>query len=419
MRVLIALLAAVPAWPQTPEALLAAAQTARWEQPYLARPTCQPRKPAQMDLQATQQWTHHCAETRYGIIRESFYYVFGEPARTALLRLDLRPQANLTIEQTRETLTRRLGPPDHEPEIMEIGFRRLRFGQPIAGDHWKSGALHYFLHANQSASSPLGVRTGVQLIVMHQRLFDERARDEFILKVDGIGTADPTAQPSGDPVALLREAARANRDDRARLLLEADSAIRRRAGRMTEAQAPPLRRALVPYGVKLGPEGHYGGILYHSELLWRVWREFPDTAAGERAFLDLQQRGWHTDPGVGCPPNPDLFGAVIENGEKFLADRPSTRFRKEILHTIAAAYESWWSISHAPSDDGIVGSMPYPRRASNARSAERVRQRAIEYYREIVRLAPESPEAAAALRRLPRLELGLDTGQRRFFCFYC
>jgi hypothetical protein len=34
-------------------------------------------------------------------------------------------------------------------------------------------------------------------------------------------------------------------------------------------------------------------------------------------------------------------------------------------------------------------------------------------------MAPGSPEAASALRRLPRLELGLDTGQRRFFCSYC
>lgn len=419
MRVFAVLLAALPAWPQIPEAMLAAARTARWDQPYLARAACRPRKPAQMDLNATQQWTHHCAETRGGLIRESFYFVFGEPSRTALLRLDLRPDSGVTLEQARDVFTRSLGAPDHRPEIMEIGFRRPRFGQPVAGDHWKSGALHYFLHANQSASSPLGVRTGVQLIVMHQRLFDERSRDEFILKVDGIGTADPAPQPPADPVALLHEAARAGRDDRARLLLGADAAVRRAAGRLTEAQAGPLRRALTPYGVKLGPEGHYGGILYHSELLWRVWREFSDTDAGERAFVKLQNRGWYTDPNIGCPPNPDLFGAVIEKGEKFLADRPATRFRKEILHTIAVAYESWWSIARAPADDGIVSLMPYPRRAANAREAARARLRALEYYREIVRMAADSPEAAAALRRIPRLELDFDTGQRRFFCFYC
>ena len=41
------------------------------------------------------------------------------------------------------------------------------------------------------------------------------------------------------------------------------------------------------------------------------------------------------------------------------------------------------------------------------------------FYREVVSLASGSPEAASALRLLPRLELGLDTGQRRFFCSFC
>ena len=69
---------------------------------------------------------------------------------------------------------------------MEIGFRPLRYGQPVAGDHWKGGGLHYFLHANLSASSPMGVRRGVQLIVINDRLFDERIQDALILRVDGI-----------------------------------------------------------------------------------------------------------------------------------------------------------------------------------------------------------------------------------------
>jgi hypothetical protein len=419
MRELLLALLALPAWSQTPEAMLAAARAARWEQPYVARASCRQRKPVQMDIYATQQWTHHCVETRGGIVRESFYYVFGEPARTALLRVDLRPESGLTIDQVRALFTSRLGVSDHKPEMMEIGFRSLRFGQPVAGDHWKSGPIHYFLHVNQSHSAPLGVRTGVQLIVLHERLFDERARDEFILEVDGIGTAEATDEPNADPIGLLRQAARAAGGDRARLLLAANRAIHRLAGKMSEAQAPPLRRALAPYGVKLGPEGHYGGILYYSELLWRVWREFPNTEAGERAFVELQNRGWYTNPNIGCPPNPDLFHDVIGHGEAFLAARPATHLRKEVLFTVAAAYESWWSIARAPADDGIVSMMPYPRRVANARGARRARLRAIEYYREIVRIAPDAPEAAAALRRLPRLELDLDTGQRRFFCFTC
>jgi hypothetical protein len=171
--------------------------------------------------------------------------------------------------------------------------------------------------------------------------------------------------------------------------------------------------------VKLGGELHYGGLDYRRDLLWRVWREFPQTAAGEQAFVLLQSRGWNTDNQLGCPPNPDFFRTVIEKGEAFLAERPGSAVRTEVLHALAVAYESWWSIARAPADDGIVSLSVYPRRADNAREAVLARAQAIQYYREIVRIAPESPEAAAARRRLPRLELDLDTGQRRFFCFTC
>jgi hypothetical protein len=90
-----------------------------------------------------------------------------------------------------------------------------------------------------------------------------------------------------------------------------------------------------------------------------------------------------------------------------------------VLYALAVANESWWSIAHAPKDDEFVNAPPYPRRAANARQAQRALEVAIRYYREVVRIAPGTPEAASALRRLPRLELGLDTGQRRFFCSYC
>jgi hypothetical protein len=204
MRTLLLIVAGgVPAWSQPVETIVAAARTARWEQPYIARASCGPRKPVQMDLNATTQWNHHCSATRDGVVRESFYYVFGEPARTALLRVDLQPQAGLTLADLRAALSRRFGPPDHAPALMEIGFRPLRFGQPVNGDHWKNGVLHYFLHDNRSASQPLGVRTGVQLVILHQRLFDERARDDFILRVDGIGIADTAPPPTpADPMAL-------------------------------------------------------------------------------------------------------------------------------------------------------------------------------------------------------------------------
>src|SRR5204863_9403858 len=128
---------------------------------------------------------------------------------------------------------------------------------------------------------------------------------------------------------------------------------------------------------------------------------------------------WDTDTSEGCPRNPDQFREVIARGEEFLARHPQTDFRLEITYTLAVANETWWSSAHAKQGDQVVGVAPYPRRAGNARDADAARARSIHYYREVLRLAPESPHAASALRRLPRLELGLDTGQRRFLCIEC
>jgi len=421
-----------------------------------------------MDTYATVQWTHHCSDTRDGVIRESFFYVFGEPARIARLRVDLRP-VDESAENTarllpalQRTLTARFGAGTHEPAMMEIGFYPPRYGQPVAGDHWKGGGRHYFLHANRSASEPMGIRRGVQLVVITDRLFAERTQDDLILRVENFGGAPEDDEPVRsrlkarigapyvramgalltrsaetprlvretiqDLTAILREADGSEAPRRALCLLAADAVINRLSGWLIEpapqgeresAVAAGVRRQLVRYGVKLGGMTHYGGLAYDRELLWRVWREWPDTEGGELAFLELQRAGWVTGAGEGCPKNPDLFREVIAKAEAFLADHPRTDFRTQVLYALAVANESWWSIAHAPKDDGFVNAPPYPRRTANARQAGRARDAAIRYYREVVALAPGTPEAASALRRLPRLELGLDTGQRRFFCSYC
>ena len=440
-RFVLLLIAATPLAAQTAERMLAMVNRVPWGE--APRAVCSTHTPVQMDIYATVQWTHHCAETRDGIVRESFYYVFGEPARAALLRTDVRPldesrdAAAATLRDLHQRLTARFGPPIQEPEMMEIGFRHLRYGEPVSGDHWHGGGLHYFLHANQTNPGPMGMRRGVQLVVLTDRLFAERERDALILRAEGffgegddpvrlrlqarIGelyTRPVKSRPSlQDLAALLRESDRAGRPRRALYLLAAHE-VTNKLAQMTGDPAP-LRRLLSSYGAKVGGMTHQGGLDYAGDLLWRVWREFPETEGGELAFLELERRGWNTATGEGCPKNPDLFREVIERGEDFLAGHPNTDFRREVTYMLAVANESWWSIAHARPDDQIVSGIPYPRRAQNAHESEAARARSIAYYREVVRMAPDSSEAASALRRLPRLELGLDTGQRRFFCFYC
>ncbi|MGD0771580.1 MAG: hypothetical protein ABSC05_02040 [Candidatus Solibacter sp.] len=442
LRAALFLLAVTPLCGQTAESMLALLNGVGWEAPPTA--ACAARIPVQMDVYATVEWTHHCTGTSAGVIREDFFYVFGEPARIARLRVDVRPvdespeNTARLLPAMQRALTARFGEPTHEPEMMEIGFRHPRYGQPVAGDHWQGGGLHYFLHANLSAAQPMGIRRGVQLVVVTGRLFEERARDDLILRAEGFSGE---AREDDDPVrarlkarigapyvratmpdltAILREADGAGAPRRAIDLVAADAVIGKLTQQLSEGPAAEsLRRQLAPYGVKLGGMTHQGGLAYERDLLWRVWRESPETEGGELAFLQLQRLGWNTGSGEGCPKNPDLFRDAIDRAEAFLASHPRSDFRKEVLYTLAVAHESWWSIAHAPRDDEFVNAPPYPRRASNAQQAERARAEAIRHYREVVALAPGSPEAASALRRLPRLELGLDTGQRRFFCSYC
>ena len=468
IRAALLMLVVSPLFGQTAAALLARLDGVQWEGPPTAM--CTPRIPIQLDIYATVEWTHHCTDTRDGLIREEFFYVFGEPGRVARLRVDVRPvdespeNTARLLPALRRTLTARFGAPSHEPELMEIGFRHLRYGEPIVGDHWTGGARHYFLHANLSAAQPMGVRKGVQLVVIADRLFAEREKDAQILRVEGfsgesheddnpvrmrlkarIGApyaramAANLAQPVDrarrvsetiqDLTAILRDADTSAAPHRALCLLAADSVINKLAQSLTESapngeresgEAAGVRRLLARYGVKLGGMTHYGGLAHGHELLERVWRESPETEAGELAFLEFQSSGWNPASGEDDrPKNPDLFREVIVKAEAFLAGHPRTDFRKQVLYALAVANESWWSIAHARAGDQWVSGIPYLRRAENTRQAEQARDAAIRYYREVVRLAPESPEAYSALRRLPRLVLGIDTGQRRFFRSYC
>jgi hypothetical protein len=427
---------------------------AAWGAPYVASKSagCQPRTPSQQVFGANDQWSESCTSHVDGLIDESYFFVF-DASGPVRLRMEIRPEppANVEVAQAlRERLTKRFGTPTHEANLMEVGL-------PFAGDHWSSSKLHYYLFQSPIGMHP-GVRGPVQLIAIDSRLFREIRRNAFVQQADVLFYPDPPARPflqqllgddytrlidaapktpsevqslaqqaSSEAFELLDVASRALLDEKAMLLLAVNGLVTKLSTLLWEVNshgdsetsaAGPIRKQLAKFGVNLGGNLHDGGLAYNQDLLWRVQREFPDSQAGQLAFLELQQRGWSTGQGPGCPANPDLFREVIEHGEAFLAQHPSTQFRKEVLFTLAVANESWWSVARAPADDGWVSGIPYPRKDLNQRQAGAARDRAIHYYEEIVKLAPESPEAASAERRLPRLKLGLDTGQRRFFCSF-
>ncbi len=150
------------------------------------------------------------------------------------------------------------------------------------------------------------------------------------------------------------------------------------------------------------------GIIH--DLLQKVWRDYPNTAWGGEAFLLFESMGW--DSSGMCEAGSDQFRTVIANAEKFLADHPASPHRLDVTLAKGMAYETWWSLSRARPGDDYVEAAKYRDGAAAAR------QKAIGIYEQIAKIAPDGAEAAYSRRRVPRLKLGIDTGQRAFFCIY-
>jgi hypothetical protein len=157
-----------------------------------------------------------------------------------------------------------------------------------------------------------------------------------------------------------------------------------------------------------GPEEN--SWIYTGTLLRRVWTEYPETDWGERAFVMLLGHGWGA--GVGCAHGSDVFRQVIQQGLPFLEKRPNSPYQLDVQLAVAQAYETWWSLSQAPTDQEDSGANPQEYKEG----AETARQQVIARYQHLLQSAPQSDQAAYARRVLPRLKQTIDTGQRRFYC---
>ena len=215
---------------------------------------------------------------------------------------------------------------------------------------------------------------------------------------------------------LLEAAKSAPLEQKLLLLLAADAIAERLALPSIVPPNPELQReldALASRGLTFTWVELDGGWLYRSDLLWRLWREFPASEEGEDAFVLLLRQGWDKSPC--CLTGEDSFHTVIEHGEEFLSNRPNTAHRQEVLFFLAQAYETWWSLSQVPEQNQEEGDPPPAAYRAGAAAA---REKAIGYYGEIVAAAPESSEGACSRKPLGLLRENKDTHQRRFYC-YC
>jgi hypothetical protein len=121
--------------------------------------------------------------------------------------------------------------------------------------------------------------------------------------------------------------------------------------------------------------------------------------------------------GSACIAGSDQFRAVIQEGVPFLEQHPNSPHQLDVQLTVAQAYETWWSLSQPqPTVEDDYSERVEPQKYQEG--AEAARQKAIAYYERLLQAAPQSDHAVYARRQLPRLKLGIDTGQRRFHCFY-
>lgn len=183
-----------------------------------------------------------------------------------------------------------------------------------------------------------------------------------------------------------------------------------------DAEWDKWQAQLAAFGVVYVPSSDADGPpIYTGSLLKRLWTNYGQSDWGERAFLVLQSHGWDMAPE--CEGGNDQFRAVIQQGLLFLEQHPKSPYQLDVQLTVAQAYETWWSLSQAQATTGddnseSVDSQKYQQ------GAEEARQKAITFYERLLQIAPQSDHATYARRLLPRLKLGIDTGQRRFYCFY-
>lgn len=368
-----------------------------------------------------------CRSESDGVVIERHFYVTENGTRGQYVHAWATVSDPATIEKVRHSLTRRYGKPREVRNIAEIGV----YGVPA--ERWSTDHAQLILHDQQHRAG------GVQLIgIAHDRwelsLEDDlpvaRPSNELLKEAlpQYATLFDIDWQKPIEPLLtaarkLLTEARNAQPERAALLLVTGDVLADGLAGMAAEPRtdrADVVRRTLGPFGIQIGEQTHYAGLEYRWEPLWRAAELYPESEWGQIAFSRLLQLGWPKGESTGaiCPRS-DVFARVIASGEKWLGEHSVSSRRHEVLFHVARAYETWWSAVRAPKEDIRVHDQFGPVRPKYVKGAPEALRKAIAYYEELVRLAPGSEEARQAQRHLPRLQRGIDTGQRVFLCTMC
>ncbi len=231
-------------------------------------------------------------------------------------------------------------------------------------------------------------------------------RDEFAAK--------PDTKVEDAVFDFLDSAERAPADQKPAMLLAADfMLLGLQCPEEQKSYCERLKLRFASYKLSLTYIELGGGYFYGREILWRVWREFPDSPWGEKAFLLLLDSGWSTKGA--CADGSDLFRSVIREGEKFLEQKPKSALRPYVLHEVGVAYATWWSLSLPDKDIET-----YLEAKDYEQGAEEARLKAIDYFEQVERAAPKSELADYSSDLLPdlRVRRSAKADGYKHFCIY-
>lgn len=387
---------------------------------------------------AAEDYCHECPADNAGVTSSSFFYAFDPQQPVCALlqfRISSPPELPQGAAQTYDDLRARL---DHEYGPGQDPGKVDGFGSAFWRNVWlwRSPEAEALLFVNEGRGT-----AKVELLARHRKLLDAKAQDSRIAFLRFEYFEDRERQfyasladvlkaelPNLPALAAETDWQRLDQDtvvaDLRTLVFSAGSgAPALRAARLLMADRLASMLAVSwkpPYSGRQLQVGDFvlsyvfdhlaDGWVYDHVLQRRVAQVYPETDAGQWAFLSLENRGGYA--GAGCPSDPALFHTVIAQVEPYLKQRPNALYRESLLFDLAQAYETWWSASQAPATDDYVVASTYKSGAENARNS------AIELYEQISRAAPESDFGIVAARLLPRLRLNVDTGQRRYYCIY-
>jgi len=264
--------------------------------------------------------------------------------------------------------------------------------------------------------------------ILEQRHLDDFLEESKKKVLDALAPVFPELQSvlgvqttkSNDPTyrravfQLLEEAEKRPANQRPVIYFAADMVVRQIwCDFQNKAECVQLRVDFARYQLTLAGDELGGVFIYPHDLLWRLWRDYPATEWGERAFVLLLNMGWDTS--ATCAKGSDQTREVIRQGESFLQERPSSPNRGTVTLLVAEAYASRWSLSNEPAGSGMSD---YVDQKEFREGAEEARVKAIGYFEEVVRLAPETSLSRFALEVLPPLRDKEILDNYRFYCVY-